>query len=331
MKKFFFSLACLILAAVSLEAATEYNKYGMKLAQRDGEYVVVGAKTYKEMYGLNVKKLPDLKVPYKPEITCYDKASIKSVKTQDVVYKTSKFGEDLHLMVFPASVPDAPVAFFIHGGGWVGGSYKSSTNFFKTLAGKYGVTVVSIEYTFATVEGATIGDSTQDCYDAVEFILKDAAKWGVNPERIGFFGSSAGGHLSAMCALHFPQTKAYVGYYGAYDLIRTMDVYAPVDKGEKHTKYNCFLQNWDPAYMKEYSPLFIARQKSQIPFNTILFAGTADITIGYQNAPDFRDALQAAGGKAELCAYENITHSMFKAECANDIYNKTIAFFTENL
>lgn len=333
MKRFLISLSCLFLAAVTLSAATEYNKYGMKLkVNEDGQYSVAGAGAYKKIAGINVKKLPDVLEPYKAKITCYDKASIKTVETEDVIYKTTKFGQEMHLMIYKSEQPFAPVVFYIHGGGWVAGSYTGGPKVFKTMAGKYGITVVSIEYTFATVEGATVEDSIQDCYDAVDFILGNADKYGIDNKRIGFVGSSAGGHLSAMCALHYPKTRAYVGWYGAYDLESSMEIYAPAAKEEKHARYNTYLKGWDPEYIRSFSPASVARTMKKIRFSTVLFAGTADVTIGYQNAPIFEDALRAGGARrVEIRTYENVTHSMFKSEYASEIYKQTMEFFKDNL
>jgi acetyl esterase/lipase len=42
----------------------------------------------------------------------------------------------------------------------------------------------------------------EDVQRAVRFIRHNAARWGVNPDRIGGVGGSSGGHLTAMLGLH---------------------------------------------------------------------------------------------------------------------------------
>ena len=53
---------------------------------------------------------------------------------------------------------------------------------------------------FAVVHGSqpkfTVTEVVQDIHRAVRFIRHNAAKWGVNPDRLGISGASAGGHLS---------------------------------------------------------------------------------------------------------------------------------------
>ena len=333
MKKYFLSLLFLSLSVIALTAQTQYNRYGMKLVQTDGVYSVADA----QKYTVDLNSLPEVLVPYKPVLECIDDEAVKTVVAEDVVYKTSKFGQELHMVVYKALKPKAPVVFFFHGGGWKGGSYKTSAAFFKTLAGKYGVTVVSMQYTFATVKGAKMEDAVKDCYDGVEFVAQNADNFGVDASRMGFFGSSAGAHLSAMCSLHFPQTVAYVGYYGSYDLGLSMSIYVPESDVKKHAIYDDFLCGWDPAYIDSQAPAKLLRNPSalankKLDFKSVLFVGTQDITISPENAFIYEKVMREAGLKdVEICCYENITHYMFNSSFANEIYQKTIDFFTKTL
>src|SRR5213075_3159668 len=64
-----------------------------------------------------------------------------------------------------------------------------------------GFTCASIEYRLANGAPATANDSVADCKDAVRFLAAHAAEYGIDPVRIGTFGSSAGGHLTLVTAL----------------------------------------------------------------------------------------------------------------------------------
>ncbi len=46
-------------------------------------------------------------------------------------------------------------------------------------------------------------DALQDAARALHIVRADAAKWKVDPQRIGIIGSSAGGHLAATLLTHF--------------------------------------------------------------------------------------------------------------------------------
>jgi acetyl esterase/lipase len=48
----------------------------------------------------------------------------------------------------------------------------------------------------------------QDVQQAIKVVRENAAKWGVNPEKVGIMGFSAGGHLASTGATHYK--KAYI-------------------------------------------------------------------------------------------------------------------------
>ena len=45
-----------------------------------------------------------------------------------------------------------------------------------------------------------------DARRAIRTVRANAAEWGINPDRIGVMGSSAGGHLASLCATRFEDT-----------------------------------------------------------------------------------------------------------------------------
>ena len=309
-----------------------YNRYGMALAKGDdGTYTIKTAEAYEAYIG-NPYLLPDALVPYVAEIKVYDEVAMKEVVPESIVYKKGVSGTDLPLMVYKSARDNAPIVFFIHGGGWRTGTYKGSSSFCKTLAGKYGITVVSIEYSFAGESGARMEDTVQDCYDAVEYVLSRPHEFGIDPNRVGFVGSSAGGHLSAMCAMHFPQTRAYAGWYGAYDLQYTMEVYAPESNAKLHHFYDVYLNGWSQEYIDRFSPVKLAASCKNLSYKAILFVGTADITAGPDNARRYREALEDAGMKdVEVVTYEKVTHAIGRSYAANDMFSRSMLLFAENL
>ncbi len=90
-----------------------------------------------------------------------------------------------------------PVVIWIHGGGWVGGDKSDSLPIWEWTERDFAV--VSINYRYAT-EPHHVSDSIDDASRAVQFIIDNASMWGLDPDRIGVYGFSAGGHLAAMVA-----------------------------------------------------------------------------------------------------------------------------------
>ena len=80
------------------------------------------------------------------------------------------------------------------------------------------------------------------------------------------------------------------------------------------------------------SPLRIAESKSGLSYKAILFTGTADFTIGPDNARRHREALRAAGIKrVKVVTYKNVTHSIGASYAAEDMFSKSLRLFAKNL
>ncbi len=107
-------------------------------------------------------------------------------------------GKTLTLNAFlPANnVAPAPVMIDIHGGWWFGGG--AATQIQETFT-KKGIAVFSIEYRLGEEGG--FPQNIRDCRNAVRFVRKNAARFNIDPDRIGCMGGSAGGHLSLMVAM----------------------------------------------------------------------------------------------------------------------------------
>lgn len=104
--------------------------------------------------------------------------------------------------------PTAPILVYIHGGGWAGGNRYSMTR--PDVAGvfhlcaKAGIICTSIEYRLNSPTASAF-DSAVDCKDALRFLVKNAARYRIDPTRIATIGGSAGGHLSLVTALGSPK------------------------------------------------------------------------------------------------------------------------------
>jgi acetyl esterase/lipase len=90
----------------------------------------------------------------------------------------------------------APAMVEIHGGWWFGG--EPSTGIAETFSNK-GIAVFSIEYRLGEEGG--FPQNIRDCRNAIRFIRKNAARFNIDPERIGVMGTSAGGLLCLMVAM----------------------------------------------------------------------------------------------------------------------------------
>jgi acetyl esterase/lipase len=135
----------------------------------------------------------------------------------------------------PKGLGKAPVLIAVHGGGWQVGNRKFYTQWGPYLA-KNGIAVFAIEYRLMKPGVKTYPGAVYDTKAAIQYVRANAANLGVDPDRIGLVGDSAGAHLSALVALagEEPQfsseyrndphasvsakVKAVVGFYGVYDM-----------------------------------------------------------------------------------------------------------------
>ncbi len=133
-----------------------------------------------------------------------------------------------------------PVVVWIHGGAWVAGSKKSVTGLGLL---RKGYALVSINYRFSwqAIHPAQI----QDCKGAIRWIRAKAGEYGWDPERIGVWGSSAGGHLAALLGTsggvpelegsvggnvsHSSRVQAVCDWFGPSDMLTIGDYPASVD------------------------------------------------------------------------------------------------------
>jgi acetyl esterase/lipase len=140
---------------------------------------------------------------------------------------------DLYL---PQGTTPAPVLIGVHGGGWQLGNRKFYTNMGAYLAAN-GFAVFAIEYRLMAPGVSTYPGAVYDVRAAIQFVRAKAGELGLDPERIGLVGDSAGAHLASLAALAgsepafatnyksdpyadvSPKVKAVVGVYGVYDML----------------------------------------------------------------------------------------------------------------
>jgi acetyl esterase/lipase len=90
-----------------------------------------------------------------------------------------------------------PTVLWIHGGGWQAGTYNNVPAFLGPLL-QQGISIASARYRLSGE--AIFPAQVHDVKGAVRFLRANSQTYGLDPLRIGSWGSSAGGHLSALLA-----------------------------------------------------------------------------------------------------------------------------------
>ncbi|HOX55662.1 MAG TPA: alpha/beta hydrolase [Candidatus Paceibacterota bacterium] len=122
--------------------------------------------------------------------------NVDYTRTEDVIYGR-KSGTALTLDVFQPRPANGVGIILMVSGGWFSAHEFINADYFKPFL-KRGYTV------FAVVHGSqpkfNITEIVPDIHRAVRFIRHNAAKYGVESNRLGITGGSAGGHLSLTMA-----------------------------------------------------------------------------------------------------------------------------------
>ena len=122
--------------------------------------------------------------------------------TENVAYRTDVGPSTVLDVAQPLFGPQTnrPAILIIHGGGWSAGSKNDMV--YRTLMVDYamkGYVVCNMNYRL--VQEAPLPACIEDVQAAVRWMKSNAQKLGIDPQRIGTYGHSAGGHLSLMAGL----------------------------------------------------------------------------------------------------------------------------------
>ena len=120
-----------------------------------------------------------------------------------------------------------PLIVWVHGGGWRNGS-KDRCPALRFL--EKGCIVASIDYRLSGV--AIYPAQIHDCKAAIRWLRANAKTYSIDPQRIGVWGSSAGGHLAALLGTS-GDVKSLEGDHGNLDqssrVQAVCDFFGPTD------------------------------------------------------------------------------------------------------
>ena len=92
-----------------------------------------------------------------------------------------------------------PTILHLHGGGYVAGKASELADAHRVMAQDLKCAIVSADYRLAPE--TCFPGNVEDCYAALDFVMREADALGLDAARIGVMGESAGGGLAAALAL----------------------------------------------------------------------------------------------------------------------------------
>jgi acetyl esterase/lipase len=233
---------------------------------------------------------------------------------------------DLFLPTKRAGDKPLPVIVFIHGGAWQAGNKSSGRGSVMPYVKSGQYAGASIGYRLS--QEAQWPAQINDCKAAIRWLKAHAREHNLDPEKIGVWGASAGGHLVAMLGVsgdvkelegtlgkHTDQTSriaCVADYFGPTNLLTmgdfpsTMDHNSP-DSPESRLIGGAIQENKDKArdaspinhVTKDDAPVFIAH-------------GTKDPLVPYNQSEIFESGLKNAGVPVYLQTIEEGGHGGFE-------------------
>ncbi len=221
-----------------------------------------------------------------------------------------------------------PVVVWVSGGGWQRGDRREPHGPFLT---DRGYALASIDY--RTSAEAIWPAQIHDCRAAVRWLRDHAGEYGLDANRIGAWGPSAGGHLVAMLAVtghvsrlqgeqsHGDQSSAIAAacdWCGPTDLTRLHDPGWRVPRTQKlHEVVEALLggsPEQRPIQARDASPLLHVNPTCPPIF---IMHGLADDIVTPEHSKVFHDALIRQGVDSTLCLLKDLKHSLYSAERAD--------------
>ncbi len=126
-----------------------------------------------------------------------------------------------------------------------------------------------------------------DAREAIRYVRRHASEWGVNPEKVGIAGSSAGGHLASTVSTHIKDAESRPDF---------SVLFYPVVTSEKGVTHQGSINNLlgdkaaDPALLAEYA------NELHVDANTppaILLLSDDDRAVPSENSVRYYRALKA--------------------------------------
>ena len=221
----------------------------------------------------------------------------------------------LDIIAPAASTKLRPAVIWVHGGGWTAGDRSDGFNaLFCPLLAQHGFFTVTIEYRL--MPHARFPAQIHDVKAAIRWLRATAPSYAIDPERIGIWGFSAGGHLAALAALtaDLPELEGTCGSAGYSSRVHAVAVgAAPIDFLDCTRPQRAFLADFLGGAAEDYpdvwrlaSPLYHVHEAAP-PF--LIAHSTLDETIPFTHAERFVAALRAHHVPVEFVAIEGVYHN----------------------
>ena len=242
-------------------------------------------------------------------------------------------------VIKPKANANGAAVIFMVSGGWVSNYNppQQTATRFKDLLDK-GFTLIAVRH--GSSPKYLIPEIVSDVRRAVRFIRHNAKQWGVDPNRLGVFGGSAGGHLALVLGTASdngdPNAKedfmkesdrvaSVVAYFPPVDLRPLARGLNPERTGGALDRFPAL--NFEKEKAPDYSPI-VHVSPDDPP--TLLIHGDKDKLVPVNNSKIIHEAFQKNNVKTQLIIIEGAEHG-FRGEDAKRAGAAMASWFEQTL
>jgi acetyl esterase/lipase len=232
---------------------------------------------------------------------------------RDVPYmKGGGKSQSFDIAIPPNTTKPLPLIVCVHGGGWQGGDKAPNPGVGLV---RFGYVVASINYRLS--QEAIWPAQIFDCKAAVRFLRAHADEYHIDPDRVGVWGASAGGHLVALLGTSADvkelegdegneqfssRVQCVVDFFGPTDLTKIRDEHVAGDA----------LTHLFGGPLRDH--LDLAKQASPVTYVTkddapcLMMHGTKDPLVEVKQSEYLDEALKKVGVESHLEILEGAGH-----------------------
>ncbi len=252
----------------------------------------------------------------------------------DLVYREVD-GRRLRLDVFVpvdrerATGRGRPAVLAIHGGGWRGGSKtdlsRPDTGWKLENLVRQGLIVVAIDYRLSAPGKPSWPGNLDDVREAVRWVRRHSADFGIDPDRLAVLGASAGGHLALMLGMtpsdRLAQVAAVIDFYGPTDLRALSASRTPADRAIELLMGGPVTMG-TPAYDTASPLLHVASGGPPV----LIVHGTDDFLVPVEQSRSLDEALERAGVPHRLITIADARHGFGLKSSTRDLVPDILDF-----
>ena len=212
----------------------------------------------------------------------------------------------------PIEESNRPAILFVHGGGWIEGD-RSQLRGYGILLARLGFVTMCTSYRLSNE--AHWPAQIQDVKCAIRYLRANADKLGIDPERIGVSGNSAGGHLSLIAAAtsYDDNFEGDGGNKGVSSKVKaTCAIYPPttIRKLDLDPLENAFaMLMGSDASEEDYKKASPMNYVSEDFPPCMLVHGSTDTVVPLKESTDFYDRLKEKNIPVSLHIYAEEEHA----------------------